>query len=205
MTLLTIFIVHLFAVATPGPDFFLVTRTALSGYCRTERITVALGIACGGAVWTILSLLGLGQLIARFPFLYQTLSIFGALYLFYLAYQIMRHAHDAIDFSEQKIKTSSLFRTGLLTNLSNAKAIMYFVGIFSAFQVIYQNISIGLFVTAVIFLETLIWFILTGELFSRTTFRRLYARRRVMFEYAAAIVFALFALLIIRHSFFQAA
>lgn len=202
MIFFTIFLVHWFAVASPGQDFFLVVRSALSGQNFWQRLYINLGIGCGVIFWSLLTLGGLGQLIKHFPFLYYLMSIAGACYLIYLAINIILHAKDPLSLSNQKIETASLFRLGLWTNLSNAKAVMYFGGIFASFQILYQNIWIGLAVTGMVFLENVLWFLLIGLVFSRPLFQKIYLRHRVSFEYFSALIFIFFACMIVLMLFF---
>jgi threonine/homoserine/homoserine lactone efflux protein len=56
--LFTLFFIHLCALITPGPDFFMVSQTAISR-SRTQAIYVALGISCAIFLWAFFTLLGL--------------------------------------------------------------------------------------------------------------------------------------------------
>lgn len=59
----TIAVVHLLALASPGPDFLFVTRTAVS-QSRGKAMLGVLGITAGVAFWAGLSILGL-QVLSR--------------------------------------------------------------------------------------------------------------------------------------------
>ena len=57
-TLVTIAGVHIIALASPGPDTFIVMQTAASK-SRKEAMMCVVGITVGVAAWAAVSLLGL--------------------------------------------------------------------------------------------------------------------------------------------------
>lgn len=75
-TLLTIAGVHIIALASPGPDTFIVMQTAASK-ARKEAMMCVLGITVGIAVWASLSLLGLQWLFDQFAWLHKTIMLMG--------------------------------------------------------------------------------------------------------------------------------
>ena len=46
----SVFAVHMVAMVSPGPNFLIVTQTAISRTRRTGIVT-ALGVATGAAIW----------------------------------------------------------------------------------------------------------------------------------------------------------
>lgn len=58
MLFLTVALVHIIALMSPGPDFFFVSQTAISR-SRREAMMGVLGITCGVMVWAGVALLGL--------------------------------------------------------------------------------------------------------------------------------------------------
>lgn len=58
MLFLTVAMVHIVALMSPGPDFFFVSQTAVSR-SRKEAMMGVLGITCGVMVWAGIALLGL--------------------------------------------------------------------------------------------------------------------------------------------------
>lgn len=80
---LTIGLIHLIALASPGPDFALILRTSLH---RPTALGAALGIALAIVVHATLSLTGISLLIAEHPWLFMTVKVVGALYLGWLGW-----------------------------------------------------------------------------------------------------------------------
>ena len=66
MLFLTVAMVHIVALMSPGPDFFFVSQTAVSR-SRKEAMMGVLGITCGVMVWAGIALLGLHLIIAKMP------------------------------------------------------------------------------------------------------------------------------------------
>ena len=64
MLFLTVALVHIIALMSPGPDFFFVSQTAISR-SRREALMGVLGITCGVMIWAGVALLGLNLILAR--------------------------------------------------------------------------------------------------------------------------------------------
>src|SRR5882672_5277630 len=88
-------VIHLLAVASPGPSTVLVIQTAaVAG--RRGGLLAALAMMVGALLWAGAALFGLQALFARFDWLYLAFRIGGALYLLYLAMMLWRHARDPL-------------------------------------------------------------------------------------------------------------
>ncbi|WP_256415495.1 threonine export protein RhtC [Acinetobacter sp. 5862] len=177
VALCTLIFIHFCALITPGPDFFLVSQTAVSR-SRKDAVLVAFGICLGAMVWSLLALMGLNILFEKMAWLKQGLLVAGGLYLCWLGYQMLRSAFSK---GEQSIKQIVLpqspylfFMKGLLTNLSNPKAVIYFGSVFSLFLAnpLFDQHHSLLFI--IIAIETLLWFLVVAFVFSLPTFRTAY-------------------------------
>ncbi len=100
VALCTLIFIHFCALITPGPDFFLVSQTAISR-SRKDAVLVALGICLGAMVWSLLALMGLNIIFEKMACLKQGLLIAGGLYLCWLGYQMLRSAFSK---GEQTVK-----------------------------------------------------------------------------------------------------
>lgn len=177
VALCTLIFIHFCALITPGPDFFLVSQTAVSR-SRKDAVLVAFGICLGAMVWSLLALMGLNIIFEKMAWLKQGLLVAGGLYLCWLGYQMLRSAFSK---GEQSIKQIVLpqspylfFMKGLLTNLSNPKAVIYFGSVFSLFLAnpLFDQHHSLLFI--IITIETLLWFLVVAFVFSLPTFRTAY-------------------------------
>lgn len=130
--LLSLFAIHLCALAAhQDPDFFFVSRTALSGRLR-HLIESASGVLIGILIWATLTLLGLNLLFEQLPYTKWVIMTVGALYLFKLAVDIYRSAHPFDEIAASGEQLQHVLMKGILTNLANPKAVIYFTSIFSS-------------------------------------------------------------------------
>ena len=160
-TLFTIAAVHLIALMSPGPDCFIVMQTAV-GRSRKEALCCVLGITLGVAFWAALSLLGLQWLFEQFAWLRAVDYVLGRPLLGVAGLSSLRSACNKPTASRQNVPTPrSGFRSfaiGLLTNLSNAKALIYFSSVFSLFITADMGTSEAVLIYAVVVLESFFWF-----------------------------------------------
>lgn len=129
----TVAIVHLLAVASPGPDFAIMLRQAMT-QSRRNALLSATGVGLGILVHVTYSLLGIGLLIQQSLALFTVLKIIGALYLTWIAIQCLKSRAGGIHVETQGTKAQSgfaAFRLGFLTNTLNPKATLFFVSLFS--------------------------------------------------------------------------
>lgn len=76
-------------VLMPGPDFAVITKTALVRG-RTAGVICSAGVACGLLVHTTLAALGISAVVAHSVTLFSVLKWVGAAYLFWLGIQAIR-------------------------------------------------------------------------------------------------------------------
>jgi threonine/homoserine/homoserine lactone efflux protein len=113
-------------IAAPGPDILYVLSRGISGGKRIGSIS-ALGIASGEVLHTVLAVLGLAALLQASAAAFLLVKYVGALYLVYLGMQVIRERNHAALQSFSDIGGWSVFRQGVLTNLFNPKAIIFYV------------------------------------------------------------------------------
>lgn len=133
-----LFLVAVFAaaLASPGPDFIMMTRLSLT-QGRFKAILAALGLGLGVCVHVTYVAAGLGALIASSTLWFTALKIMGAAYLFYIGWQGLRSkAQNATGEQAVPLKVLSAKGAvwqGFLTNVLNPKATLFFVALFSQF------------------------------------------------------------------------
>lgn len=160
--ILTAFIGATAALAiSPGPDNIYVLMQSISHGKKYGLATVA-GLISGCLVHTTLLAFGVSALIKANDNLFFAIKLFGALYLFYLAYQVLRSKGD-INMSDEgvpKKRMSQLFRQGFIMNVLNPKVTIFFLAFFPGFlfsdelSTVLQFYVLGLlfmFVSAIIF------------------------------------------------------
>lgn len=135
LTFSTIASLHFLAMASPGPDFAMVTRNALL-YPRREAVYTALGIALGTAVHITYCVLGLALIIMQSTLIFNLLKYLGAAYLIYIGIKSLTATRQPTkgDSAKSNVHMISIFeaiRQGFFCNLLNPKATLFFLGLFT--------------------------------------------------------------------------
>ena len=171
--LLSIALIHFFALISPGPDFFFVTQSAIR-QSRTHALFAALGISLSILVWAILAISGLHFLFQKIAWLQHVLMICGGLYLLYLGWQMLKSALKTKSKTDNETPTEahsgkshlSLLFQGFLTNMANPKALVYFSSVFALAIQSDAPLSAQTSLLGLIWLESLLWFALVAVFFS---------------------------------------
>ncbi len=131
ITILPLFIVStLFLVISPGPDLLLISAYSSAQGFRAG-VMIALGIFVAGLAQTLLVAFGLGQLMQAMPPLIWGIKIVGALYLSWIGLNLLRtwlkNGESTKHNKELPLLSSKqLMCRGLLNNLMNPKALLFF-------------------------------------------------------------------------------
>ena len=125
---------HFLAVISPGPDFAMVVKTALT-QPRKPAVFTALGIALGIFVHVTYCILGLAIIITKSLLLFSIIKYCGAAYFIYLGIQGLRakapHTQQIHTGKTAPIKAPTALKRGFLCNVLNPKATLFFLGLFT--------------------------------------------------------------------------
>lgn len=136
-TLLIYSVVSFFYVITPGPAILLAVSNGISFGLRAV-IMSSLGNIFGLLVISVVSIMGLGAIMATSSNLFTLAKFAGAAYLVYLGMrQIMIRPEQLekapVTFSRSKHHASAHFFEGFILAVSNPKAILFFTALFPQF------------------------------------------------------------------------
>lgn len=189
-------IAHLLGMASPGPDFFYIMRTA-ARYGRIYALFAAAGIVTGVMFWASATLLGLSWLLHTFPPLHSLLMLCGGIYLLNLGRNLASvRANPLIDDYGLNAETAlhspqTEFKKGLMVNLSNPKIVVYFSSVMTA--VLSNSAQLGaLWILALLLLETACFFGLLACLFSGSTVKHFYKRHGRRLDNISGVFFLVF-------------
>lgn len=189
-------VVHLLAVASPGPSTVLVIQTAaVSG--RRAGLLAAFAMMLGALAWAAAALYGLQVLFARFDWLYAAFRISGAAYLLYLAFMLLRHAGAPLpeaDPSAVHVGAWHGFLKALLLQLSNPKVMVFMGSIFVSLLPAQPPAWMDATVLVIVAANEFIWFALLALLFSGETARAFYRRTKLWLDRFMGGVLALLGL-----------
>jgi homoserine/homoserine lactone efflux protein len=138
VTLVTILLFALTELAlslSPGPAVFLVVSQGMkAGFRGSLRST--LGIMTGELIFFTLSAFGLGALLIASQPLFLFVKWAGALYLVYLGLKMMIRSFRQTNAGQepsQALSQVKIYRQGLLMQLANPKAILFFTALLPQF------------------------------------------------------------------------
>jgi threonine/homoserine/homoserine lactone efflux protein len=179
LALLGLAVVHLLAVASPGPSTVLVVQTAaVSG--RRGGLIAAFAMMLGALAWAAAALYGLQALFAQFAWLYRAFQVAGGLFLIYLALMMWRHAHDPLPEFSTAVRGSDrqIFGRALLLQLGNPKIMVFFGSIFLSVLPQHMPGWMEAAVLALVAFDEFTWFALLALTFSGGTARAFYRRAK---------------------------
>jgi threonine/homoserine/homoserine lactone efflux protein len=141
---------------TPGADTALVVRNALVTGAPAARRT-ALGSTTGLLVWGAASACGVAALLSASAEVFTAVKLAGAAYLVWLGLQAIVHA-GAHAPAERRARGGSPFRQGLLCNLLNPKAGVFFTALLPQFVSPQDPVLlVSLLMTAIAAVASLAW------------------------------------------------
>ena len=136
-TFLSFVAVAALAVLMPGPDAFVVMRTALAGG-RRAGVWAGAGSAVGNLLWGAASVVGVTGLLAASGAAFSAVKLAGAVYLVFLGVQSLRAARRgetlAAEAAEgERLSAATAFRRGLASDLLNVKVGLFFTALMPQF------------------------------------------------------------------------
>ena len=119
---------------TPGPNMaYLALLSAERG--RMAGLPAVAGVALGLALLGALAAFGVGELIVGQPWLYEGLRWGGIAYLIYLAYDAWADGQRPVEALDPTQLGRQSFRRGLINNLLNPKAALFYITVMPNFVV----------------------------------------------------------------------
>ncbi|RJG10406.1 LysE family translocator [Pseudomonas cavernicola] len=190
--LLTVALIHLLAVASPGPDFAVVVRESVANGRRAGTWT-ALGVGSAIFLHVAYSLLGIGLIVSQSIVLFNALKWLAAAYLLYIGIKALR-AKPA-DPCAGEMSTLAVERTprgaftaGFVTNGLNPKATLFFLSLFTVVinphTPLLVQAGYGVYLAA----ATASWFCLVAWLFSQQRVRAGFTRMGHWFDRMMGVV-----------------
>ncbi len=117
-----IFIVAFIGAITPGPDMLLIIQTTLK-YGLKQALMTLLGISTGCIFYLFILYFGFAKIFTS-NIAQILLSVFGIIYLSYLSFILYKKPSNDLEFRDSRVIGG--YKKGLLVNLSNPKAILFF-------------------------------------------------------------------------------
>lgn len=189
----SIALLYLMLAISPGPNFLVITTSAMS-QSRRHALCVALGVSSASVFWAGLAAAGLGLLLAQFAWLHRMVQVAGGAYLLYLGVKLLRSPSKPQAAGEVALPQSlaQAYRYGLLTNLTNPKSLAFFSSAFATLfapgLALWAKVAAVLVVAAI----SLTWNVLVVSVFSVHRARQVYSRAKPVIDRLAGGLLAYF-------------
>ena len=185
--LLPIALVQTLAVISPGPSFLITVRTA-AARSATDGLKVAVGLGAGAITWAAAALLGLSIVFQQLPWLYFAMKFGGALYLLWLAFQMLRHAAEPLklDGTVEASDGNHVLR-GYLTQISNPKVVVFFASIMLSMLPSEVPASTSVALLIMVGCIDFSWYALVALFFGSSPVRAFYLRAKAWIDRAIGV------------------
>lgn len=157
---LTYAVAAMVIVVIPGPTSLAVATQALA-HGRTSILPLVFGVTCGDSLALLLSMVGLGALLATSSVLFNLVKWIGAAYLIYLGVSLWRSSGDVFAAAHRTADhhspaappptARSLFLLSFVVTTFNPKGIVFFIAFLPQFVNPAFNVPVQLFILAITF------------------------------------------------------
>ncbi|RLJ51508.1 threonine/homoserine/homoserine lactone efflux protein [Litoreibacter meonggei] len=196
ITIATVAVLYAAVVVSPGPNFTLISRLAISGAPRTAH-GATLGLALAATLYAVLSMTGLAVVLSHIGWLGSFVQVAGGLFLIYLGLQSWLRPNASKSKSPTVLSDDAFergLRLGLLINLSNPKAITFFVSLYAV--AIPSETGLGA-KSAILFIGfgmEVLWYTIVVAILSTGPARAIYNRFGVWFERTLGTILVVFGI-----------
>jgi threonine/homoserine/homoserine lactone efflux protein len=186
-------------VVSPGLNFALITRLAIAG--RRRAATGAIfGLAVAATLYAILTMTGLTLVVSRVHWLAGVIQVAGGGYLLYLGGKAW--VEGGAEPAPEQAKGAPAgplrgWRMGMIVNLSNPKAIVFFLSLYAVAVPPATALWAKLVILVGGFALEIAWYNLVAILFSTRPARAAFQRFGIWIERAIGTMLAGFGLRLI--------
>lgn len=143
------FVTTVMLILVPGPAAIAVAKQGAFNNTKLTFLSV-LGVASADVLFFVLSATGVASLIVASNFVFSVIKWFGVVYLIFLGASAIFSKAGAINIDVQiiKINPAKAFSQGLVIQLANPKALMYFAALLPQFidpnePIVFQMLLMG--------------------------------------------------------------
>ena len=190
----------LFGVMSPGPSFVAITSKSLVAK-RKQLFWLTTGIALINGLWAACALFGLKALMTQFPILLRAIQIFGAAYLAWFGYRLIRssitrgnvESSNEVDTRSSNDLSTSFFKQGIFTNLSNPKSLLFYSSVFSVAIPEGTDTRVLLELIVVVFVVSLSWYASLAFMLTTPTIQTAFSRLQNIITKTCGLALIVFA------------
>jgi threonine efflux protein len=187
-TLATLAGVLALSLISPGPNFVLVTSTAMRS-SRRSGLAVAAGLALATVSWVLLTEAGFALFLAPGTIAAEAVRVVGAAYLIVIGIKMVIGARKPLP--QDTVGTSqgvwASLRKGYLVSLTNPKSLAFYASILGTLMPTQEPLWFEASVVAIAFSLSALWYGALALAFSGDRVRRGFARVKTGLEAAMGL------------------
>ncbi|MCC8395426.1 LysE family transporter [Paraburkholderia sp. MMS20-SJTR3] len=179
--------VLLLSVASPGPNFLIVTSTAIAS--RSAGVMTGLGLAAASGTWALIAIAGLGLLVAHVAWLGTLLRVAGALYLIWLGIKMIAGARRPLSAAVTAGASGwAATKKGYVVSMTNPKSVAFYGSIFALMVPAHAPLWLNIAVVAMSIGISAAWYCAMALLASHPAVQRTLIRRKAALDTAAGVL-----------------
>ena len=194
-------IAHLIALTSPGPDTAVVIRQ-VSLYGRIEGFKASIGIGIGIYIHCLLAVNGISIIVLSNVLYKFVISLIGSIYIFYLGISMLFNNTNSSTEIRKDGQYNNSILIGLITNIFNIKAFLFFV---SLFTILIDSIDNTFYYIYPIYfaLTSMLWFSLLSYLLTISKNKKLNIYSNKYISFTMSLVLCLIGLVIFIRSVYE--
>ncbi|NTX25895.1 LysE family transporter [Burkholderia pyrrocinia] len=186
-TLLPLAGVLLLSVASPGPNFVIVTSTAVVS--RRAGVMTGLGLAAASGTWAAIAIAGLSLLVTHVAWVHTALRLAGATYLIWLGLKMIVTARKPLPASAPATATDwNAAKKGYVVSMTNPKSVAFYGSIFALMVPAHAPTWLDISVVGLSIAISGAWYCAMALLASHPSVRRLLVRRKAVLDTTAGLL-----------------
>jgi threonine efflux protein len=179
--------VLLLSVASPGPNFLIVTSTAIAS--RSAGVMTGLGLAAASGTWSLIAIAGLSLIVTHVAWISTVLRIAGALYLIWLGIKMIVTARRPLPVGVGSAASGwAATKKGYFVSMTNPKSIAFYGSIFALMVPAHAPLWLDIAVVALAIGISCAWYCAMALLASHPAVRRTLVRRKAALDTAAGVL-----------------
>ena len=182
LRLLAIAGVLFLGVLSPGPNFAIVTSTAMT-VSRRAGVVTGLGLAAASCTWALLAVAGIGLVLARLPMIALAVRVAGAAYLVWIGTRMVLGASRPMPDADRTVASAAAaVRKAYLVSMTNPKAIAFYGSILGVMVPAAAPRWFDAAIVATAALVSAAWYCSLALVFSQAAARRVFTRGKTAIE-----------------------
>ena len=189
-------IAHFVAVISPGPDTAIILReVSKNGFA--SGFLCSIGIGLGVTIHSILAVYGISLILFSISTLSIIISMIGGSYLLYLGFLSLRFPDPNLTANQLELGS---FLNGLITNLFNIKAFIFFISLFSIINETLTN-NMKIFLPLYFGFASFLWFLILSKIITTNYLSKFWMGNIVVINKLIGLILVTISLLIFLNIF----